>query len=201
MLLRVCFFPIWTAWIEFYFEFCISFKDCWHTGKGLRKYVEVVNARKMSFFYSWNMSLMSNDYWFVGRKMHKKYQDLTDILTRISLTFSRKITNIIYFSARAFNNGTDSITASVCLSILILVLVSYVCPLSYSIVHIFNCKQVKWYFIKDYTKKYTHKKNPKLSFYKLIYWRKTKFNLQQNPSLFHLTHQSGEKMLLFIPFT
>lgn len=198
MLLRVCFFPIWTAWIEFYFEFCTSFKDCWHTGKGLRKYMEVVNARKMSFFYSWNMSLMTNDYWFVGRKMHKKYQDLTDILTHISLTFSRKITNIIYFSARALNNGIDSVTAPLCLSILILGLVSYVCPFSYSIVHILNCKQVKWYFIKDCTK---NTKKPKVSFYKLIYWRKTKFNLQQNTSLSHLAHQRDEKLLLFIPFT
>lgn len=59
--------------------------------------------------------------------MHKKYHDLTDILTHMCLTFSRIITNIIYFSTRALNNGIDSVTAPMCLSILILELDSKVC--------------------------------------------------------------------------
>ena len=124
----MCFFSIWTAWIEFYFEFCTCFKDCWQRGKALWKYMEAVNATKMSFFYSWNICLqMTDDYWFLGGKMHKKYHDLTDILTHMCLTFSRIITNIIYFSTRALNNGIDSVTAPMCLSILILELDSKVC--------------------------------------------------------------------------
>lgn len=52
-----------------------------------------------------------------------KYQDLTNISTHISLTFSRKITNVIYFQIELLTMELI-VSAPTCLLIFILRLVS-----------------------------------------------------------------------------
>ena len=76
---------------------------------------------------------MTDLYWFFGRKMHKNYQDFTQISTHMSLIFNRKIKNMIYFSTRALNSWWRH---------------SFHVSLHSDSS---NWKQVKWYLRKDYT--------------------------------------------------